>query len=237
MTKPNNKTEGRGGSAFFLAGGAFASIVFNVWGAHQIFDGFAAWIFAFGVLCLEICAFLTLRHIIQDWNNNHRAKPSVAIFIFGLMVVLCFYSGHTAFDGLQIEKAEANKVFDRDAAEAQRLANLHFAKAEAARLADDRRTETQERARGALEQQKADAIKLSREKNKPVPPLIVLVFLACFEAIKVFGRWSIATETKLIWTPERRRAEKEKQKAREAEAKAARVMAEGGKHLHAVPAA
>lgn len=238
----------RSGTNLFLFGAGAASIAFNVWFAHSIYDGLAAMVFAFGILCVEVAAWLSLKHILRDWDNNHRVKPGVALAIFGAMVIVCFFMGWRAFETKNIEIAESNKIAAREAKAFEDRAKIHFdtaaaavTKATAATAAGDRATadkqrsiETTEAARGRTEQSKADALRLEIKKNQEVPKFFVVVILIALEGIKMFGRWAIATPSAKIWAPERRAAEKEKQKAREAEAKAARIAAEGGKHLKAV---
>lgn len=224
----------RFGTNLMLAGVGACSIAFNVWAASQIYSGWAAFVLAAGLFFAEVAAYLCLKHILADWDNNHRVKPGIALFIFGLMVITCYYVGYRAFDMKNLEIREQNKIYARDAAAHDDRAAIHFAAAAAAIEAGNRSTEQTETARGNVERKKADDLKLKREKNKPVPVFFVMVMLTMFEGVKMFGRWSIGTPTRAIWAPERRRARKEEQKAREAEARAARMKAEGKRHLHAV---
>lgn len=248
--KPNAASvDDRSGTNLFLFGAGAASIAFNVWAAHSIYDEWAAWIFAGGMLCVEIAAWLSLKHILRDWDNNHRVKPGFGFALFGLMVIACFFMGWRAFETKNIEIREENKIDIRDADAFAARATIHFAAADKAvqdaaaataegdRQAADRHrsTETIERARGSAEQTKADELRIGVEKNPEVHWFFVIVILCVLEGVKMFGRWAIATPSAKIWTRERREAEKEKkQKAREAEAEAARNAAEGGKHLQAV---
>lgn len=226
----------RSGVNAALTLGAAASIGFNVWAATTFFEGFAAVVFCVGVLAIEVCAFLSLRHIIRDWDNNHRFKPGVAFVIFAFMVALCTFTGHHGFSQLEIHRAEINKEYLRKAEEAEARAEIHRLAAVAAIGEDNRGKESQEMARREKELEKAAAERLKIAKSKPLPEFMVIVFLVCFEAVKVWGRWSIGTPTAKTWTLAQRRASRDKQKAAAAEAKAARKLAEKKQHIHAVTA-
>lgn len=234
--KPRRKADdaSRAGVNAFLTLAAAAAIGFNVWAATTFYSGFPAFVFCVGVFAIEVVAFLSLRHIIRDWDNNHRFKPGAAGVIFAFMVILCAFTGHHGFGQLEIQRAETVKEFKRKAEEAEARAAVHMAAAQAAIAADNRGKESQELARREKELEKAAAERLKIAKNKPLPGGIVIVFLICFEAVKVWGRWALGTPTQKTWTLAQRRASRDKQKAKEAEAKAARKLAENKNHLHAV---
>ena len=134
----------RPASNLFLFGGGAASICFNVWAAHSIYDGWAAWILAIGMLCVEVSAWLALKHIVADFQNGHRLKPGVAAFLFGLMVIGCFYMGWRAFELKNIEIAQANENRERDALAHESRASIHAGAVAAAIAAGDRTKEQTE---------------------------------------------------------------------------------------------
>jgi hypothetical protein len=181
---------------FMLFGGGAASIAFNVWAAHSIYNGWAAWILAIGMLCVEVAAWLSLKHIVEDWGNGHRVKPSFGFALFGLMVIACFFMGWRAFDLKNIEISQTNENRERDALAHVERADIHELAVVAAIKAGDRTAEQTEEARRRLEQEKADALRLEVKKNPEVPAFFVFVILCVFEGLKMFGRWSIGTPTR-----------------------------------------
>ena len=237
----------RSGTNLFLFGAGAASIAFNVWAAYEIYSGLSAVVFAFGLFCVEVAAWLCFRHVVRDVDNGHRWKPGVAAFLFALMVIACFFMGWRAFEGKNIEIAQANIARDRDATAYEARAKIHAEAVAAANAAGDRSTETTEEARRKTEQSKADALRLDIEKNAEVPPFFAVVILLVFEGVKMFGRWSIATPTrktsaqiardkaveegkpKRTYSPRRPAEEIAAEKA----AKAARALAKRGGHLAA----
>jgi hypothetical protein len=237
----------RGGTNFFLFGAGLASIAFNVWAAFNIYSGISAVVFAAGIFCIEIVAFLCLRHILRDLDNGHRVKPAFGFVLFGLMAVVCLFMGWRAFETKNIEIAELNKTRERDAVAFEARATIHAAAVVVAIQTGERSTETTEEARRKTEQAKADALRLEVKKNPEVPPFLAVVILIVLEGLKMFGRWAIATPTrktpaqvardkaieegkpKRTYTPRRPAEEIAAEKA----AKAARKLAKAGGHIAA----
>lgn len=224
LAKIKRGGDDRSATAFFLFGAGAASIAFNVWAAHAIYSGLSAWIFAGGLLCIEVAAWLCLKHILRDYDNGHRAKPGFGLLLFGLIVIACAYMGWRAFDAKNIEIREENKVATRDAAEYIARADVHFAAAAAAIAAGNRGAEQTETSRGRAERAKADALLIKVEKRAEVPPFMAFVILAVFEGVKMFGRWSIATPSRK--TPARIAADKAAEEAKPKRAYAARRPAD-----------
>lgn len=203
-------------SAVLLAG--TCSAAFNIWGAFNIWpEGPSRWVFAGAVTGMEIIAISSLRHIVTDWTNNHRFKPTVAAILFSLAVVGCALSGHKAFHALRIEAAEAQKVQLAQAGRIQAVADDYFA--QAAVETDDENARRLRRF-GETEQRKADAINIE-VKKRPVPGVwFTTLLLILFEGVKMAGRFAIATPSALTWSPKRRRIEKLKADKAEAELRA-----------------
>lgn len=251
----------RAGTNFFLFGAGIASIAFNVALAYSIYSGVMGLIFAVGVLCVEIAAWLSFRHIVRDWQNGHRVKPAVASGLFAFMAVMCLFMGWRAFETKNIEIREENAVKERNADEFKKRAEIHFAAADAAMTAAaaatrrgdkaaaevHRATETTERARGNTERKKADDLYIEVEKRPQVPTFFAAVILIVLEGVKLFGRWSLATPTRK--TPEQVAREKAIEEgkpkraytprrpaeeiAAEKAAKEARKLAKSGEHIAA----
>ena len=180
-----------------------ASAALNCYGAFSLFNGLAAWIFLAAVFGMELLALLCLRHIVQDWQNNHRLKAALAMLIFIPLVIGCAASGKRAFDMLEIDLRERNKIEMAKADRIQERADAHFM---AAQAATERSIQTQEIARGEKEQAAADALRLKVEKKQPPPAWLVICLLFLFELVKTGGRFAIATETQKTWSPARRKA-------------------------------
>lgn len=264
MTTKKNATtviDDRAGTNLFLFGAGMMSIAFNVGLAYSIYSGAMGVIFAVGVLCVEIAAWLSFRHIVRDWQNGHRVKPAVASVLFAFMAIMCLFMGWRAFETKNIEIREENAVKTRNADEFKERAEIHFAAADAAMTAAaaatrrgdkaaaevHRATETTERARGNTERKKADDLYIDVEKRPEVPTFFAAVILIVLEGVKLFGRWSLATPTRK--TPAQKAADKAAEEARprrtykprrspeqiaaDKAAKEARRLAKTGGHLHA----
>ena len=188
-------------AAILIAGTASAAL--NCYGAFSLFNGIAAFIFLAAVFGMELLALLCLRHIVQDWQNHHRMKAGLAMLIFIPLVICCAAAGKRAFDMLEIDLRETNKIETARAERIQERADAHFA---AALVATERSVQTQETARGETEQAKADAIRLQIEKKAPPPVWFVLFILFVLEMVKTGGRFAFATETQKTWSPARRKA-------------------------------
>ena len=180
-----------------------ASAALNCFGAFSLFNGVAAWIFLAAVFGMQLLALLCLRHIVQDWQNNHRLKAALAMLIFIPLVIGCAASGKRAFDMLAIDLRETNKIEMAKADRIQERADAHFM---AAQATTERSIQTQEIARGEKEQAAADALRLKVEKKQPPPAWLVICLLFLFELVKTGGRFAIATETQKTWSPARRKA-------------------------------
>jgi hypothetical protein len=188
-------------TAILIAGAASSAL--NCYGAFSLFNGIAAGIFLAAVLGMELLALLCLRHIVQDWQNHHRMKAGLATLIFIPLVICCAASGKRAFDMLEIDLRETNKIETARADRIQARADAHFA---ASLAATERSVQTQETSRGEKEQASADAIRLQVEKKAPPPVWLVIALLFVMEMVKTGGRFAFATETQKTWSPARRKS-------------------------------
>lgn len=179
-----------------IAVAGLGSALLNIYGASQMFPIWqTAAIFAVVIAACEVIAFLALPHIVQDWQNRRWEKAAIGGAIFVLAVTGCVISGKHAFSTLFLE-ADANHkalVIQADRL-AERADSYHVAML-AGTLTDV--TESQAVARWEFQQRAADEARLAEMKGKPPAPVIVFVFLALFEAVKIFGRFALATPTTL----------------------------------------
>lgn len=199
-------------AAIFLA--AIGSAGLNIWGATQIFPSFwTAAAFATVVTAGEVIAFLALRHIMADRDNNHFWKARLGMLILALAIAGCVISGHRAFHTLSLEAEANHESLVIRAEAAQKEADKYFA----IFLADDKDVN---RAAWTRRQDLADEAKLAVLKAEPVPKGLVYIFLALFETVKIGGLWALATPTTRGLTKAQRKALKRQQKIRDAKAQA-----------------
>ena len=213
---------------FFAAAGSAA---LNIWGATQIFPGaVTAAIFATVVTAGEVVAFLALRSIMQDRENNRFWKARLGALILALAIAGCVISGHRAFHTLSLEASASHGSLVIRAEAAQKEADAKLA----ILLADDRDVNRQV---WEDRQDRADKAKLAVLKSEPLPATIVYVFLALFEIIKIGGLWALATPSTKGLTHAQRRAMHRQEKIREAKAQAAfeRRLAEANEDDNVFP--
>lgn len=197
-------------TAIFFA--AVGSAGLNIWGATQIFPNpWTATAFATVVTAGEVIAFLALRHIMADRENNHFWKARLGMVILCLAIAGCVISGHRAFHTLSLEASHNYERLVIRANAEQAVADRY-----AAILAAD--DSDVNRARWERRQDIADAAKLNVLKSQPVPKSLVYIFLALFETIKIGGLWALATPTGKGLTKAQRRAQKRQQKIKDAKA-------------------
>lgn len=197
-------------TAIFFA--AVGSAGLNIWGATQIFPNpWTATAFATVVTAGEVIAFLALRHIMADRENNHFWKARLGMIILCLAIAGCLISGHRAFHTLSLEAAAKHESNQIRAEAAQKEADKYFA----IFLEDDRDVN---RAAWSRRQDLADEAKLTVLKSEPVPKSLVYIFLALFETVKIGGLWALATPTARGLTKAQRRAQKRQQKIKDAKA-------------------
>lgn len=206
--------EGRRLTAVAIFFAAFGSAGLNVWGATQIFPNFwTASAFATVVTAGELIAFLALRSIMADRENNHHWKARLGMVILTLAIAGCVISGHRAFHTLALEAEAKHESLTIRAAAAQKEADKYLT----IFLEDDRDVN---RAAWVRRQDLADEAKLAVLKSKPVPAGLVYVFLALFETVKIGGLWALATPTTRGLTKAQKQAMKRQQKIRDAKAQA-----------------
>jgi hypothetical protein len=196
--------------AVFAASAGSAGL--NVWGATQIFPNFwTALAFATVVSAGEVIAFLALRSIMADRENNHFWKSRLGMLILALAIAGCVISGHRAFHTLNLEASANYESLVIRADAAQKEADKY----QAIFLAED--TDTN-RARWERRQDTADAAKLAVLKAKPIPEALVYVFLALFEVVKIGGLYGLATPTTKGLSKAQRKALARQQKIKDAKA-------------------
>ena len=214
MSNQQMDFKGREGVALAIGLAGVGSGVFNVWGAFQITtDPVAAYIFAAIVTACEVIAFLSLRWVVQDWDNRQYIKARVGGAILLIAIAGCAISGKRAFQMISV-KAEAEY-----AAELQnhRVLDEIRIQAEAAYKANQTSDTTRDWKNAVT---RATEAKVKLEQSKPMPQAVMWLFLVLFEAIKIGGLWAIATPTQRGLTRAQRRAAKRTAKLKEAEADA-----------------
>jgi len=206
--------EGRRVTACAIFVAAFGSAALNVWGATQIFpDWKVGMIFAAVVSAGEVIAFLALRSIMKDRENNCFWKSRLGALILALAIAGCIISGHRAFHTLSLEASANHGALVIRAEAAQKEADKYLATL----LSDDTGVI---RARWESRQDRADAAKLRVMKSEPLPASITYVFLALFEIIKIGGLWALATPSTKGLTKAQRKSLKRRAKITEAKANA-----------------
>lgn len=204
--------EGRRVTATAIFFAAVGSAGLNIWGATQIFPNpWTAAAFATVVTAGEVIAFLALRSIMTDRENNHFWKSRLGMLILALAIAGCVISGHRAFHTLSLEASHNYEALTIRADAAQKEADKYLA----IFLEDDRDVN---RSAWMRRQDLADEAKLAVLKSEPIPESLVYVFLALFETVKIGGLWALATPTTRGLTKAQRAALKRQQKIKEAKA-------------------
>lgn len=212
--------EGRPLTAFVVSCGFIASAAWNLYGAAFMFYGlFATILFMVMVATAEALAGLTLRHIVEDWNNNNEMKAALGAVIYGFCIFGCITAGHRAFDVQAIQQRETNAFNIEKAERHEEQAKVHFAKAKAASAKDDRDTEVSQTRLANQELEKAHQIKLEVERKQPMSTYTMWSIIVLFELVKTGGRWAMATQSKPRWNWKRRQIQNLKDKQALAEAK------------------
>jgi len=221
-TSDSSFWNGRPATGALVLGVGVGSAAFNVYGAHGIYAGLAGLIFGFVVLCMEGLAITSLRHVLTDWENNNYVKAALGGVAFSGIVTLCMYSGYRAFDAMNIEATEANS-FDLEKVERLKVVADEYFAAAAIAAGSAKATKL-----FYAEQKLKEANDLSIEVKKKAPPpfLAIMLFLGTLEAVKMVGRFALATPSKMKWSWTRRKTEKAKDRAKLAEAIAAAEAAE-----------
>lgn len=221
-TSPLSLMEGRPVTAVLVFGAGIGSAAFNVYGAHAIYAGIAGLIFGGVVLCMEGLAIVSLRHILEDWDNNNYVKAGLGAIAFAGIVSLCMYSGYRAFNGMNIEATETNNFEKAKADRIEAAGNAFFA--EASTLTGQAK-DTQ-LFYGEKKLKEANDIRIEVQKKQPPAFAAVMLFLATLELVKMIGRFALATPSQKKWSWTRRQIEKAKERERLAIAKAAADDAE-----------
>ena len=210
--------EGRRLTACAIFVAAFGSACLNVWGATQIFPQWqTATIFAVVVSAGEAIAFLSLRSIMADYENNRYWKARLGALIMVLAIAGCVISGHRAFHTLSLEAQANYKAIEVRATRAQEAADAYHVQRTTGQLG---LLDSVAEARWETKQERADRLKVDQLKAKPVSPMLVYVFLALFEIVKIGGLWALATPSTRGQTVAQRRASKRSAKLREKKAQA-----------------
>lgn len=201
--------------AIFVAG--FGSASLNVYGATQIFPQWqTAAIFATVVSAGEAIAFLSLRNIMADQDNNAYWKARLGGLILCLAIAGCVISGHRAFHTLNLEATAKHDSLAIRAVSRQSEADAYHAQIIAGELTEI--SQSTALARWERMQALADDAKLAEMKSQPIPEGLVYVFLALFEIVKIGGLWALATPSTKGLTKAQRTAMKRQAKIREAKA-------------------
>ncbi|MEL6258999.1 MAG: hypothetical protein AAFQ67_08085 [Pseudomonadota bacterium] len=162
-------------------------------------------IFAIVIAAGEVIAALALRHIVADWENRRHAKATLSGVIMALAVTGCVISGHRAFETLFLEAEAKHDALVIRAEAAQTEADAMHLKLLAA---DDGETKLRARSRWEYRQEQADEAKLAMLKAEPPSALLIYIFLALFETVKIGGLFSLATPTTQGLTLAQRRAKR-----------------------------
>ena len=207
-----NDFQGRRVTAAAIFFAAVGSAGLNICGATQIFPSpWTAAAFATVVTAGEVIAFLALRSIMADRDNNHFWKARLGTLILCLAIAGCVISGHRAFHTLSLEATANHGSLTIRAEAAQKEADKYFA----VFLDDDRDVN---RAAWSRRQDLADAARLAVLKAEPISSWLVYVFLALFETVKIGGLWALATPTTKGMSKAQRRALGRQQKIKETKA-------------------
>lgn len=207
---------GRELTAGAIAVAGLGSAALNVYGATQIFPNlYTAWIFGLVITACELIAFLSLRHILADFENRRYWKVMGATIIFAFSIAGCVISGKQAFHVLFLEADHVHKSLVVRADARKKEADAYHAQILAGDLDIDQNTA---KARWETKQKLADDARLAELKAKPPHVAIVFVLLALFEMVKIGGLWFIATPTTKGQTIAQRRAYKRQRAIAEAEA-------------------
>ncbi len=209
-----NQFAGREGVAVFLGIAGVGSAVFNVWGAYQITtDPVFAVVFAAIVTACEGIAFLSLRHIVRDWENRRYEKAKVASLALCLAIAGCFISGKRSFHMISVQAEAEYARLSQEHSTLEKVAK----DAEAAYLAERtawNATTWKNSLRSSTDK------KVEMERAKPMSVAVMWLFLALFEVLKIGGLWAIATPTTKGLTRHQRRAAERTAKLKEAKADA-----------------
>lgn len=206
--------EGRRATAVAVSVAAAGSAALNIWGASQMYDHWlAASAFVATITAGEVIAFLALRSIVADHENNHFWKARLSTLLMILAVAGCVMSGHKAFHTLSLDAQAKHASIQLRADRAQESADVYHAQRMAGTLDV---TDSMAFHRWEDKQEYADRLLVDALKAAPISDVQVWVFLALFEFVKIGGLWSLATPTQRGQTRAQRRATKRQTKIKEA---------------------
>ncbi len=183
----------RAASYLFCVSVGLVSGAFNTWTAFNLAEGTTGYIFATGMLFIELLAIVTFDNIMKDWNNCRHFKALAGMVIHSTIIVLCVSMGLRGIDALNVDLKTQNEI---------RIAQADMQKetAESYRLLIDA-----EVAKGSpaisLKMHWKQAIREEKKLRAEVEkkPQLSMVFAKClliaFEGVKLFGLFVLCRET------------------------------------------